>query len=73
MTKKLEKLLKEIVKENPQIDIKAILEQHAVTQTSRSLGRRRREYKLILPTSRRQVRVLNDRVEDRRAICLMRP
>ena len=73
MTKKLESLLKQIIKENPQIDIKTILEQHAVTQVSSSLGRRRREYKLILPTSRRRVRVLNDRVEDRRAICLMRP
>lgn len=57
--KALEKLIKDIIRDNPEVDLKQVIEGHALTETLRVTGRRR-GYRLALPMSGKRVSVLDD-------------
>lgn len=70
-TKTLDQLIKDIIKCNPQVDLKKVLEGHALTETMRLTGRRR-GYRLALPMSGKRVYVLDDDLHDHRTVHLQK-
>lgn len=71
MAKTLEQLIRDIVKDNPQVDLKKVLQGHVLIEKLRSTGRRR-GYRLALPMSGKRVYVLDDDIHDRRTVHLQR-
>ncbi len=69
-TSNFEELIRDILKNNPQVDPKKLLEGLAATKNLRSVGRRRRGYNLSVPTSRKRVRILDDDLNDPRTVHL---
>jgi hypothetical protein len=70
MDETLKKLLQRIIKDNPQVDLKRVLEGHRLTEGLRGPGRRRRGYRLALPSSQKRVSVNDDGINDHRTIHL---
>jgi len=70
MAKTLDQLLQDILKDNPQVDPKKVLEGHALSEGLRQTGRRRRGYRLTLPSSRKRVHVHDDDIHDPRTVHL---
>ncbi len=68
--KSMEELIRDILKNNPQVDPKKLLEGRAATENLRKIGRRRRGYNLSIPTSRKKVRILDDDLDDPRTVHL---
>jgi len=66
--KDLNKLIREILKDNPHADLKKILEGRAMIQKRRGIGRRR-GYRLMLPMSGRRAQIADDE-NDRRTVQL---
>ena len=71
MDKAMEKLIEKILKNNPQVDCRKLLEGHALTEKVRRMGRRR-GYRLALPMSGKRVRVLDDDLQDYRTVHLQK-
>lgn len=70
MDKTLKQLLQNILKDNPQVDLKKVLEGHKLTEGLRGSARRRRGYRLALPSSRKRVSVHDDGINDHRTVHL---
>jgi hypothetical protein len=70
MDETLKKLLQEIAKDNPQVDLKRVIEDHKLAERLRGPGRRRRGYRLALPSSQKRVSVNDDGINDYRTVYL---
>jgi hypothetical protein len=70
MPKTPKQLIKEIFKNNPQVDLNRIIEVHEATERRRALGRQRRGYRLTLPMFRKRAHAVDDDVHDPRTLQL---
>ncbi len=71
MAKTLEQRIQDIVKDNPQVDLKKVLQGHVLIEKFRTTSRRR-GYGLALPMSGKRAHVPDDDIHGRRTVHFQR-